>query len=107
MKKIGENEKIYLIGMIIGEITLGLATVITDTIINSTYVSYKTTTVRAVLNDLYGLTANDVWQKIYLVGSIYISAVSTSLAAINGSDVISAHNIMKPYITVYMWKRTA
>ena len=84
MKKIGKNVKLYLIGMIIGGMTLGLTTVIADTIINSTNVSYKTTTVKAALDDLYGLTADDVWQKIYPVGSIYISAVSTSPATLFG-----------------------
>ena len=84
MKKIGKNAKLYLIGMIMGGMTLGLTTVIADTIINSTNVSYKTTTVKAALDDLYGLTADDVWQKIYPVGSIYISAVSTSPAVLFG-----------------------
>ena len=84
MKKIGKNAKLYLIGMIIGGITLGLTTVVADTIINSTNVSYKTSTVKAALDDLYGLTADDVWQKIYPVGSIYISAVSTSPATLFG-----------------------
>ena len=84
MKKIGKNAKLYLIGMIIGGITLGLTTVVADTIINSTNVSYKTSTVKAALDDLYGLTADDVWQKIYPIGSIYISAVSTSPATLFG-----------------------
>ena len=65
MKKIGKNAKLYLIGMIIGGITLGLTTVVADTIINSTNVSYKTSTIKASLNT------------------------------------------QDPYITVYMWKRTA
>ena len=84
MKKIGKNAKLYLIGMIIGGITLGLTTVIADTIINSTNVSYKTSTVKAALDDLYGLTADDIWQKIYPIGSIYISTVSTSPATLFG-----------------------
>ena len=84
MKKIGKNAKLYLIGVIIGGITLGLTTVVADTIINSTNVSYKTSTVKAALDDLYGLTADDVWQKIYPIGSIYISTVSTSPATLFG-----------------------
>ena len=84
MKKIGKNAKLYLIGMIIGGITLGLTTVVADTIINSTNVSYKTSTVKAALDDLYGLTADDIWQKIYPIGSIYISTVSTSPATLFG-----------------------
>lgn len=36
MKKIRKNAKLYLIGMIIGGITLGLTTVIADMIINNT-----------------------------------------------------------------------
>ena len=55
MKKIGKNSKLYIIGMIVGGITLGLTTVIADTIINSTNVAYKTTTVKAALDELYGL----------------------------------------------------
>ena len=84
MKKKGKNAKLYLIGMIIGGMTLGLTTVIADTIINSTNVSYKTTTVKAALDDLYGLTADDVWQKIYPVGAVYISVNSTSPATLFG-----------------------
>ena len=84
MKKIGKNAKLYLIGMIIGGITLGLTTVVADTIINSTNVSYKTSTVKAALDDLYGLTADDIWKKIYPVGSIYISVDSTSPATLFG-----------------------
>ena len=84
MKKIGKNVKLYLIGMIIGGMTLGLTTVIADTIINSTNVSYKTSTVKAALDDLYGLTADDVWQKIYPIGSIYTSVSPTSPATLFG-----------------------
>ena len=84
MKKIGKNAKLYLIGMIIGGITLGLTTVVADTIINSTNVSYKTSTVKAALDDLYGLTADDVWQKIYPIGIIYLSVNSTSPATLFG-----------------------
>ena len=84
MKKIGKNAKLYLIGMIIGGMTLGLTTVIADTIINSTNVSYKTTTVKAALDDLYGLTADDIWQKIYPIGSIYTSVSPTSPATLFG-----------------------
>ena len=84
MKKKGKNAKLYLIGMIIGGMTLGLTTVIADTIINSTNVSYKTTTVKAALDDLYGLTADDIWKKIYPIGSIYISVNSTSPATLFG-----------------------
>ena len=85
--KIGKrwkNAKLYLIGMIIGGITLDLAKVIADTIINSPNIFYKTNTVKAALDDLYGLTADDVWQKIYPVGAIYISAVSISLTTLFG-----------------------
>ena len=70
--------------MIIGGITLDLAKVIADTIINSPNIFYKTNTVKAALDDLYGLTADDVWQKIYPVGAIYISAVSISLTTLFG-----------------------
>ena len=84
MKEKGKSIKVYFIGMIIVGITFGLTTVIADTIINSSDVSYKTTSVKAALDDLYGLTADDVWQKIYPVGSIYISAVSTSPATLFG-----------------------
>ena len=89
MKKIGKNAKLYLIGMIIGGMTLGLTTVIADTIINSTNVSYKTTTVKAALDDLYGLTADDIWKKIYPVGSIYISVSSTSPGTLFGGTWVA------------------
>ena len=89
MKKIGKNAKLYLIGMIIGGMTLGLTTVIADTIINSTNVSYKTTTVKAALDDLYGLTADDIWKKIYPIGSIYISVNSTSPATLFGGTWVA------------------
>ena len=84
MKKIGKNSKLYIIGMIVGGITLGLTTVIADTIINSTNVAYKTTTVKAALDDLYGLTADDIWKKIYPIGSIYTSVSPTSPATLFG-----------------------
>ena len=89
MKKIGKNAKLYLIGMIIGGITLGLTTVVADTIINSTNVAYKTTTVKAALDDLYGLTADDVWQKIYPIGSIYISVSSTNPSTLFGGTWVA------------------
>ena len=89
MKKVGKNAKLYLIGMIIGGMTLGLTTVIADTIINSTNVSYKTTTVKAALDDLYGLTADDIWKKIYPIGSIYISVNSTSPATLFGGTWVA------------------
>ena len=84
MKKVGKSIKVYFIGMVIGGITLGLTTVVADTIINSTNVSYKTSTVKAALDDLYGLTADDVWQKIYPIGSIYISVSNTNPATLFG-----------------------
>ncbi len=84
MKKVGKNAKLYLIGMILGGITLGLTTVVADTIINSTNVSYKTSTVKAALDDLYGLTADDIWQKTWPIGSIYISVSPTSPATLFG-----------------------
>ena len=84
MKKVGKSIKVYFIGMIIGGITLGLTTVVADTIINSINVSYKTSTVKAALDDLYGLTADDIWQKIYPIGSIYTSVSPTSPATLFG-----------------------
>ena len=84
MKEKGRNIKIYLLGMLITGTAIGVSSVVADTIINSTNVSYKTTTVKAALDDLYGLTADDIWQKIYPIGSIYISAVSTSPATLFG-----------------------
>ena len=75
--------------MIIGGITLGLTTVVADTIINSTNVSYKTGTVKAALDDLYGLTADDVWQKIYPVGSIYISVSSKNPSELFGGTWVA------------------
>ena len=84
MKEKGKSIKVYFIGMIIVGITFGLTTVIADTIINSTNVSYKTTTVKAALDDLYGLTADDIWQKIYPIGSIYTSVSPTSPATLFG-----------------------
>ena len=59
MKKIGKSAKIYFIGMIIGGIALGVSSVVADTIINSTSVAYKTTTVKAALDNLYD--RSDTW----------------------------------------------
>ena len=84
MKKVGKSIKVYFIGMVIGGITLGLTTVVADTIMNSQDVAYKTTSVKAALDDLYGLTADDIWQKIYPIDSIYISTSSTSPATLFG-----------------------
>ena len=84
MKEKGKSIKVYLLGMLIVGIGMGLTTVIADTIINSTNVSYKTTTVKAALDDLYGLTADDIWQKIYPIGSIYTSVSPTSPATLFG-----------------------
>ena len=84
MKEKGKSIKVYFIGMIIVGITFGLTTVIADTIINSSDVSYKTTSVKAALDDLYGLTADDIWQKIYPIGSIYTSVSPTSPATVFG-----------------------
>ena len=84
MKEKGKSIKVYFIGMIIVGITFGLTTVIADTIINSSDVSYKTTSVKAALDDLYGLTADDIWQKIYPIGSIYTSVSPTSPATLFG-----------------------
>ena len=84
MKEKGKSIKVYLLGMLIVGIGMGLTTVIADTIINSTNVSYKTSTVKAALDDLYGLTADDIWQKIYPVGSIYTSVSPTSPATLFG-----------------------
>lgn len=53
MKKIGKNAKLYLLGMLTGGIGFGLTTVAADTIINSGSVAYKTTTVKAALDNLY------------------------------------------------------
>ena len=122
MKKIGKNSKLYIIGMIVGGITLGLTTVIADTIINSTNVAYKTTTVKAALDELYDIAdfKEEVKDMLYPVGSIYISVSSTNPSELFGGTWISfgegrtllgvgsvSHNNMQPYITVYMWKRTA
>ena len=84
MKEKGKSIKVYLLGMLIVGIGMGLTTVIADTIINSTNVSYKTSTVKAALDDLYGLTADDIWQKIYPIGSIYTSVSPTSPATLFG-----------------------
>lgn len=59
MKKVGKSAKVYFIGMLIGGIALGVSTVIADTIINSTSVAYKTTTVKAALDNLYD--RSDTW----------------------------------------------
>ena len=87
MKKMKEKRrsiKIYLLGMLITGTAIGVSSVVADTIINSTNVSYKTTTVKAALDDLYGLTADDIWQKIYPIGSIYTSVSPTSPATLFG-----------------------
>ena len=84
MKEKRRSIKIYLLGMLMVGIGIGLTTVVADTIINSTNVSYKTTTVKAALDDLYGLTADDIWQKIYPIGSIYTSVSPTSPATLFG-----------------------
>ena len=84
MKEKGKSIKVYLLGMLIVGIGMGLTTVIADTIINSTNVSYKTSTVKAALDDLYGLTADDIWKKIYPIGSIYTSVSPTSPATLFG-----------------------
>ena len=84
MKKMKANAKLYIIGMVVGGIALGVSTVVADTIMNSQDVSYKTTSVKAALDDLYGLTADDIWQKIYPIDSIYISTSSTSPATLFG-----------------------
>ena len=84
MKEKGRNIKIYLLGMLITGTAIGVSSVVADTIINSTNVSYKTTTVKAALDDLYGLTADNIWQKIWPIGSIYTSVSSTSPAVLFG-----------------------
>ena len=84
MKENKKNLKVYLLGMLTVGIGIGLTTVVADTIINSTNVSYKTTTVKAALDDLYGLTADDIWQKVWPVGSIYTSVSPTSPATLFG-----------------------
>ena len=89
MKKIGKSTKLYLIGIVVGAVVFGITTVVADTIINSTNVSYKTTTVKAALDDLYGLTADDIWKKIYPVGAIYISVSSTSPATLFGGTWVA------------------
>ena len=84
MKEKRKSIKIYLLGMLITGTAIGVSSVVADTIINSTNVSYKTTTVKAALDDLYGLTADDIWQRIYPVGSIYTSVSPTSPATLFG-----------------------
>ena len=59
MKKVGKSAKVYFIGMLIGGIALGVSSVVADTIINSTSVAYKTTTVKAALDNLYDIS--DTW----------------------------------------------
>ncbi len=83
MKKVGKNGKLYLLGMLIGGIGFGLTTVVADTIINSTSVAYKTTTVKAALDNLYN-AADVIWQKIYPVGAIYISSDNTNPSTLFG-----------------------
>ena len=72
--------------MIIGGITLGITTVIADTIINSTSVAYKTTTVKAALDELYDIAdfKQEVKDMLYPVGSIYISVSSTDPSELFG-----------------------
>ena len=82
MKKIGKNGKLYLLGMLIGGIGFGLTTVVADTIINSTSVAYKTTTVKAALDNLYDVA--DFKEMLYPVGSIYISVDSTNPSELFG-----------------------
>ena len=69
--------------MLIGGIGFGLTTVVADTIINSTSVDYKTTTVKAALDNLYN-AADVIWQKIYPVGAIYISSDNTNPSTLFG-----------------------
>lgn len=66
MKKIWKNGKLYIIGIIIVGIAIGLTTVVADTIINSTSIAYKTTTVKAALDELYEKANSDsFWLKKY------------------------------------------
>ena len=108
MKKIWKNGKLYIIGIIIVGIAIGLTTVVADTIINSTSVAYKTTTVKAALDELYEKSEKmNTYKEMVCPGCVYRASTaikfninSTNVSKTDENSKLSSSEYTTDYTTL-------